>query len=77
MRVLVIVLTSVLLLGLMTGCKNMKKRDVGTLAGGAAGALAGSMIGSGSGKSLAIVGGAVAGGLIGHHVGKGMEDNPS
>lgn len=71
-KILLGALTLVVVLGI-TGCKNMKGRDIGTVAGAGAGALIGSQIGGGSGNVLATVGGAAAGGLAGHYVGKSME----
>lgn len=59
----------------LSGCQNMKGRDVGTLVGAGAGAALGSTIGHGGGSVLGAAGGAIAGGLIGHAVGKGMEND--
>lgn len=73
MRILMVAFCTLLVIG-VTGCQNMRGRDIGTVAGATTGAVAGAAIG-GSGTS-AVVGagiGAVGGGVAGHYIGKSME----
>jgi len=67
---LILILTSISLLG----CENMSKQDIGTVTGAVAGGLIGSRFGGGSGNVLAIGVGAVAGAVIGNAIGKNMDD---
>mgnify|MGYP000875724042 CR=1 FL=1 len=67
---ILIITTSISLLG----CSDMTKQDVGTLTGGVAGGLLGSQFGGGSGKLLAVGAGALAGAFIGGAIGKNMDE---
>ncbi|GJM07443.1 MAG: hypothetical protein DHS20C10_11770 [marine bacterium B5-7] len=59
----------------VTGCSDMNKQDMGTMAGGTLGALIGSRFGGGTGQMLAMGVGAVAGAVIGGQIGKTMDEN--
>jgi surface antigen len=50
------------------------QQAMGTAIGAVAGGLIGSQIGSGSGRTVAIVGGALVGGMLGNVIGKQMDD---
>ncbi len=61
---------------LALGCEanQIRKQDVGMVAGGVAGGVLGSQFGDGAGKTWATIGGAMIGALVGSYVGKYMDD---
>ncbi len=72
MKKLALILTSLALAVLSSGCAN--KEDTGTLLGAGTGALIGNQFGHGGGRVAATLGGALIGGFIGNRIGKSMDD---
>ncbi|QNB11086.1 glycine zipper 2TM domain-containing protein [Paraburkholderia tropica] len=66
-RILLTTATLVAVLGSLTACDNMSRRDRDTAIGAGVGGAAGAVIG---GSALSTVGGAAVGGIIGNQVGK-------
>lgn len=61
-------------IGLLFGCENMSKQQMGTVVGAVAGAAAGSQVGKGRGRVVGAVVGGVVGGFVGSKIGS-MLDN--
>jgi surface antigen len=59
---------------LVTGCANMKKEDMGALAGAVVGIAVGSLIGDGGGQAAAMIVGAAIGGMAGTMIGHEMDE---
>jgi osmotically inducible lipoprotein OsmB len=66
-RTLLTVTTLVAVIGSLSACDNMSRRDRDTAIGAGVGGVAGAAIG---GSALSTVGGAAVGGIIGNQVGK-------
>jgi osmotically inducible lipoprotein OsmB len=66
-RTLFTVATLVAVIGSLSACDNMSRRDRDTAIGAGVGGAAGAVIG---GSALSTVGGAAVGGIIGNQVGK-------
>ena len=66
-RTLLTMTTLVAVLGSLSACDNMSRRDRDTVIGAGVGGLAGAAIG---GNALSTVGGAAVGGIIGNQGGK-------
>ncbi|WP_321841719.1 glycine zipper 2TM domain-containing protein [Paraburkholderia bannensis] len=66
-RTLLTVTTLVAVIGSLSACDNMSRRDRDTAIGAGVGGAAGAVIG---GSALSTVGGAAVGGIIGNQVGK-------
>lgn len=60
------IIAAVLLVGSLTGCSNMSKRDRNTAIGAGVGAIGGSVLTGGS--TLGTLGGAAGGAIIGHEI---------
>ena len=58
---------------LMTGCTQVTNEGVGTVTGGVVGGLIGSQFGGGAGKVAAAAGGALLGAYLGGHIGQYMD----
>jgi surface antigen len=68
-----ILLASLSLSVLLTGCAQINNEGVGTLTGGVVGGLVGSQFGSGSGRVAAAAGGALLGAYLGGNIGRTMD----
>lgn len=68
-----IMVMSVALSVLMSGCANVTNEGVGTVAGGVVGGLLGSQFGSGAGQVAAAAGGAMLGAILGGKIGRTMD----
>ncbi|CAG9267039.1 osmotically-inducible lipoprotein OsmB [Paraburkholderia unamae] len=66
-RTLLTVTTLVAVLGSLSACDNMSRRDRDTVIGAGVGGVAGAAIG---GNALSTLGGAAVGGVVGNQVGK-------
>lgn len=62
------VIAGALVIGVLSACSPMSKRDKNTAVGAGIGAVAGAILTGGSGIGTA--GGAAVGGVIGHQIGK-------
>jgi osmotically inducible lipoprotein OsmB len=62
------VIVGVLVIGVLSACSNMTRRDKNTVTGAGIGAVAGAILTGGSGIGTA--GGAAVGGVIGNQIGK-------
>lgn len=62
------IVVGMLIIGSLSACGNMTKRDKSTITGAGIGAVAGAVLTGGSGVGTA--GGAAVGGVIGNQVGK-------
>lgn len=68
-----LMLASVSLAVLLSGCAEMNNEGVGTVTGGVVGGLLGSQFGGGSGKVAAAAGGALLGAYLGGNIGRTMD----
>jgi surface antigen len=68
-----LILASISLSVLLTGCGEINNEGVGTISGGVIGGLLGSQFGGGSGRVVAAAGGALAGAYLGGRIGKYMD----
>ena len=68
-----ILVVSLSLSVLMTGCANVTNEGVGTVTGGVVGGILGSQFGSGAGQVAAAAGGAIIGAYLGGRVGQYMD----
>lgn len=62
------IIIGALVIGLLSGCSNLTRRDKHTITGAGIGAVAGAVLTGGSGFGTA--GGAAVGGVIGHELGR-------
>lgn len=68
-----IIIASLSLSVLLTGCTGVTNEGVGTVTGGVVGGLLGSQFGGGSGKVAAAAGGALLGAYLGGRIGQYMD----
>lgn len=68
-----LLITSLSLSVLLSGCSNVTNEGVGTVTGGVVGGLIGSQFGGGAGKVAAAAGGALLGAYLGGHIGQYMD----
>lgn len=68
-----LIIASLSLSVLLTGCAQMNNEGVGTITGGVVGGLLGSQFGGGSGQVAAAAGGALLGAFLGGQIGKSMD----
>jgi surface antigen len=68
-----IIIASLSLSVLLTGCSQVNNEGVGTVTGGVLGGLLGSQFGSGSGRVAAAAGGALVGAMLGGRIGQYMD----
>ena len=69
MKVLALTLT----VGLLAGCGQVAKEEIGALVGAGLGGLAGSFIGDGGGQLVAVAVGTMLGAVMGSEVGKSLD----
>lgn len=69
----IVLVSSLSLSVLLTGCAQMNNADVGTITGGVVGGLVGSQFGGGSGKVVAAGAGALLGAYLGGNIGRTMD----
>jgi surface antigen len=72
-RIITSFISTVLTIGLISGCASGPQEQSGTVAGGIVGAAVGSTIGKGDGRIAAIILGTLAGSAIGANIGRHMD----